>query len=163
MNGKTSEVLWGWRVGRSHAYIETLVLGITGVPARSRNLHFMTSWKSVLGRGSGADEGRSPMLGPRISVLSLACPALIGNERCLVQRGLCLNTDIIWQRGSLAPEQRPAPRAQGGVLVIFPANCGGGWGGSEEEPGILWVATKEGSVPGWAVPGLVSCEKCPEI
>lgn len=93
-----SESMWEWEkplklfgvgvgVGVGVPCVQTnLVWGITGISARTKNLPFVTSSKTVLGKGSDADEGKSLMLCPRISVLSLACPSVIGNELCLVQR-----------------------------------------------------------------------------
>lgn len=82
--GKASEVLWG--CGEVPCVHRNLVWGITGISARTRNLHFVTSSKTVLWKVSDADEGKSLMFCPGISVLSLACPSVIGNELCSVWR-----------------------------------------------------------------------------
>lgn len=84
--GKASEVLWGGVGVGVPCVHRNLVWGITGISARTRNLPFVTSSKTVLGKGSDADEGKSLMFCPRISVLSPACLSVIGNELCLVQR-----------------------------------------------------------------------------
>ena len=61
----------------------------------------------------------------RISVLSLTCPSVIGNELCLDQRALSLNTNVIWQQRSLAQKQpTPHPEALKGILVSSPADFG---------------------------------------
>lgn len=136
----------------------------TGIPAKTRNLHLVTSSKIVLGKGkmgSGADESKSFMFCPRISVLPLTCPSEIGNELYLDQSALRLNTNIIWQQWRLAQKQpTPHPEALGGILVSSPANFGRRvwWLPGAGNP-LGCHLTKEPFGPGWAVPGPVSIVK----
>ena len=108
----------GGRVCVSYAWVETLVVGFTGIPARTRNLHLVTLSKPVLRKGrmgSSADESKCLTFCSRISALSPVCPSVIGNELCLAQSGFSLSANIIRQQGGLSwhGNDPPSPRDPG--------------------------------------------------